>query len=50
MPKTKISEEYLKNIKFFKGPTHNLPNIPQFAPMRFIENPMTQLDIQKYVE
>ena len=36
MPKTKLSEEYLKNLKIYRGPTHDIPNVPQFAPMRFI--------------
>jgi len=36
MPKTKISEKYLKNLKIYRGPTHDIKNIPQFAPIKFI--------------
>ena len=36
MPKTKISEEYMKNVKIYRGPTHDIPNLPQFAPDRSI--------------
>lgn len=34
----------MKNLKLYRGPTHDLPHIPQFAPSRFIENPLTQID------
>jgi len=26
----------MKNVKIYRGPTHDIPNIPQFAPDRFI--------------
>jgi len=41
MPKNKISEEYMKNVKIFRGPVHDIPNVPQFAPEKFIEDPLT---------
>lgn len=50
MPKTKISEAYMKNLKIFRGPTHTLPNVPQFAPDRFIQDPLTQIDFKKYYD
>lgn len=50
MPKTKGIEEYLKNLKIYRGPTHDIPNIPQFAPIRFIENPLAELDMEQYRE
>ena len=40
----------MKNVKFYRGPTHDLPNIPQFAPNRFIKNPLAQIDFEKYME
>lgn len=40
----------MKNLKLFRGPTHTLPNIPQFAPDRFIHDPLTQIDFKKYLE
>lgn len=50
MPKNKISEKYLKNLKLYRGPTHDLPHLPQFAPDRFIHDPLTQIDFKKYYE
>lgn len=46
MPKTKLSEDYLKNLKIFRGPTHDIANVPQFSPMKFIEDPLTQVDFK----
>jgi ribosomal protein L13 len=47
MPKNRLSESYLKNLKIFRGPTHDFPNLPQFAPMRFIENPLTEVNMEE---
>lgn len=50
MPKNKISEEYLENVKIFRGPTHNISNIPQFAPPKFMKDPLTEVDLEAYLQ
>jgi hypothetical protein len=32
MPKNKLSAKYMANVKLYRGPTHDLPFLPQFAP------------------
>ena len=47
MPKNKISAKYLENVKIYRGPTHDIPNLPQFAPDRNIYEylPESNLDM-----
>lgn len=44
MPKNKVSEKYLENLKIFRGPTHNIAHLPQFAPKSSSKNPLTDID------
>ena len=32
MPKNKLSMKYIDNLLLFRGPTHNLPQFPEFSP------------------
>ena len=40
----------MDNVKIFRGPTHNIANIPQFAPPKFMRDSMTEIDFQKFIE
>lgn len=50
MPKNKVSEKYFDNVKIYRGPTHDIPNIPQFAPEKLMMDSLTEMDLQKYAE
>ena len=50
IPKNKVSEKYMDNVKIFRGPTHNITNIPQFAPPKFMRDSMTEIDLQKFID
>ena len=35
----------MENVNKFRGPTHNIQNIPQFAPPKFMRDSMTEIDL-----
>ncbi len=49
MPKTKISGNYMENVKIFRGPTHTLSHLPQFAPDRNIYEYLPESNMQEFI-
>ncbi len=50
MPKNKLSAKYLENVKIFRGPTHDLPHLPQFAPDRNIYEYLPQANLEEFIK
>ena len=50
MPKNRLSEKYLQNIKIYRGPTHNIPHLPQFMPDQNIYDNLPHVDLEKLIE
>ena len=48
MPKNKISEKYMENVKIFRGPTHDIPNLPQFSPPKSMFDPLANIKMDEY--
>lgn len=49
MPKNKISGKYLENLKIFRGPTHDIPHLPQFAPDKNIYEYLPEANLEEYI-
>ena len=49
MPKNKLSEKYLENVKIFRGPTHTIPHLLQFAPKPKFFTPLAA-DMEEYIK
>ena len=49
MPKNRLSEKYLENVKIFRGPTHSIPHLLQFAPKPKTWTPLS-MDLQDYIK
>lgn len=49
MPKNKLSGDYMENVKIFRGPTHTISHLPQFAPDRNIYEYLPEANLQEYI-
>lgn len=45
MPKNKLSEKYLQNLKIYRGPNHDIKGLPQFMPPKSMKTPLAHIDI-----
>lgn len=50
MPKNKLSMKYLDNLMIFRGPTHNLPQFPEFAPDKKIYSLLPETNLLELVQ
>lgn len=50
MPKNKLSAKYLENLKIFRGSTHDIPHLPQFAPDQNIYEYLPESNLQEYIK
>lgn len=49
MPKNKLSGNYMENVKIFRGPTHEIAHLPQFAPDKNIYEYLPEANLQEYI-
>lgn len=50
MPKNKVSGKYLENLKIYRGPTHDIPHLPQFASKPKVFDPLADINLREYVK
>lgn len=50
MPKNSLSDEYLKRVHIFRGPTHSFKKLPQFAPDLNIYEGLPEIDLKELVK
>lgn len=49
MPKNKLSGNYMENVKIFRGPTHSISHLPQFAPDKNIYEYLPEANLEEYI-
>ena len=50
MPKNKLSMKYLDNLILCRGPTHNLPQFPEFSPDQKIYSLLPETNLLEMVQ
>jgi hypothetical protein len=50
MPKNKLSQKYFDNVILCRGPTHQFPNLPQFAPDKKIYEYLPETDLYEVIK
>ena len=50
MPKNRLSEQYMKNVHIFRGPTHSFKFLPQFAPDLNIYEALPETDMRELIK